>query len=220
MRHLAVLPLLLLMGVGVVQAQQVRFVTDSLKLEARSGPAVSNRIVRMLESGTRVEVLEESEGWSRISVDGEDAWILSRFLMQEPSARDKVAAAAKAREAAQSQAQRAAEQLATATTTVGALEEERDALASRLEVLSNELSELKRTASSALAIQQENKRLSASSARMSDDLEAMREEVVLLRRRQEREWFIAGAGVLFGGMVLGLIIPKIRWRKRRGWGEL
>lgn len=219
MRHLAVLPLLL-MGVGVVQAQQVRFVTDSLKLEARSGPAVTNRIVRMLDSGTRVEVLEESEGWSRISLQGEDAWILSRFLMQEPSARDKVVAAAKAREAAQSQARRAAEQLGTATATVGALEEERDALASRLEVLSNELSELKRTASSALAIQQENKRLSASSARMSDDLEAMREEVVLLRRRQEREWFIAGAGVLFGGMVLGLIIPKIRWRKRRGWGEL
>lgn len=219
MRHLAVLPLLAL-AMGVVEAQQVRFVTDSLRLEARSGPAVSNRIVRMLASGTRVEVLEESEGWSRISLDGEEAWILSRFLMQEPSARDKVAAAAKAREAAQSQAQRAAEQLATATATVGALEEERDALASRLEALSNELSELKRTASSALAIQQENKRLSASSARMSDDLEAMREEVVLLRRRQEREWFIAGAGVLFGGMVLGLIIPKIRWRKRRGWGEL
>ncbi len=219
MRHLAMLPLLV-MAVGAVQAQQARFVTDSLKLEARSGPAVSNRIVRMLESGTRVVVLEESEGWSRISLDGEDAWILSRFLMEEPSARDKVAAAAKARETSQTQARRAAEQLATATATVGALEEERDALASRLEVLSNELTELKRTASSALAIQGENKRLSASSARMSDDLEAMREEVVLLRRRQEREWFIAGAGVLLGGMILGLFIPKIRWRRKRGWGEL
>jgi len=219
MRHLAMLPLLV-MAVGVVQAQQVRFVTDSLKLEARSGPAVSNRIVRMLDSGTRVEVLEERDGWSRILLDGEDAWMLSRFLMEDPSARDKVAAAAKARETAQTQARRAADQLATATATVGALEEERDALASRLEALSNELSALKRTASSALTIAQENKRLSASSTRMSEDLEAMREEVVLLRRRQEREWFIAGAGVLLGGMILGLIIPKIRWRRKRGWGEL
>jgi len=219
MRHLAMLPLLV-MAVGVVQAQQVRFVTDSLKLEARSGPAVSNRIVRMLDSGTRVEVLEERDGWSRILLDGEDAWMLSRFLMEDPSARDKVAAAAKARETAQTQARRAADQLATATATVGALEEERDALASRLEALSNELSALKRTASSALTIAQENKRLSASSARMTEDLEAMREEVVLLRRRQEREWFIAGAGVLLGGMILGLIIPKIRWRRKRGWGEL
>ena len=220
MRHYAAIALLLLAASGVVHAQQTRYVTDTLKLEARSGPSLCNRIVRMLESGTRVEVLEESDGWSRLSLDGEEAWILSRFLMDEPSARNQVAAAARAREQAESESARMREERERAAATIASLEEERDALAMRLEELASELAQLKRTAASAVALQEENERLGVSSQRMQQDLDTVREELLLLRRRQEREWFLAGAGVLLGGMLLGFIIPKIRWRRRRSWGEL
>jgi SH3 domain protein len=209
-----------LLAVAVVNAQDVRYVTDSLKLEARSGPGTSNRIVRMLQSGTRVRVLERRNGWSRVDLDGREGWILSRFLMDRPSARNQVAEAVAARDAAQSGEAEAREQLSRATSSVTALEEERDALANRLESLADELAQLKRTASSAVAIQTENQRLKTRSSAMTADLEALREELLVLRRRQEREWFVAGAGVLLGGMLLGLVIPKIRWKRRRGWSEL
>lgn len=209
-----------LLAAAMVSAQDVRYVTDSLKLEARSGPGISNRIVRMLQSGARVRVLEEREGWSRVALDEGEGWILSRFLMDRPSARNQVAEAVAARDAAESDAAQAREQLTRATASVTALEEERDALATRLETLAAELAELKRTASSAVAMQAENQRLKTRSSAATADLEAMREELMVLRRGQEREWFVAGAAVLFGGMLLGLVIPKIRWKRRRGWSEL
>ena len=55
---------------------------------------------------------------------------------------------------------------------------------------------------------------------LSVDLDAAQQRIRALKERSERDWFIAGAGVLLGGMILGFIIPKIRWKRRRSWGEL
>jgi hypothetical protein len=30
----------------------------------------------------------------------------------------------------------------------------------------------------------------------------------------------SGPGCCWDGTILGLVIPKIRWKRRRGWGEL
>jgi len=211
---------LLLAAAGTCQAQTTRYVTDSLRLEARSGPSLDNRILRMLESGTRVEVLEERDGWSRIELDGDEAWILSRFLMDQPAARARLEAAVAARDEALSRAASLREELERSVDTIAALEEERDALAERLEAVAAELAELQRTAASSVALAEENERLQAQTSAMQIDLQSLREDLLLAQRRREREWFLAGAGVLLGGMVLGLVIPKIRWKRRRGWGEL
>jgi len=34
----------------------------------------------------------------------------------------------------------------------------------------------------------------------------------------EQAWFVAGAAVLFGGILLGLLLPKLSWRRKtRNW---
>jgi SH3 domain protein len=43
------------------------------------------------------------------------------------------------------------------------------------------------------------------------------EENTSLRDRTNRDWFLAGAGVLFGGILLGLLVPKLR--KRKNWSD-
>lgn len=203
-------------------AQVTRYVTDSLKLESRSGPGVKNRIVKMFSSGTPVKVLEEREGWSRIDVEGDvDAWILSRYLMDEPSARNLVSEARAMRNSVEERVNSIREQLSTAQSTAAALEIERSQLAERAALLAEELEELKRTASSAVDIKNENERLRRSSSENERALQDfLRQEYLLIKQSRERDWFIAGAGVLFGGMILGLIIPKLRFRRRRGWSEL
>jgi SH3 domain protein len=206
---------------GNAHAQVTRYVTDSLKLESRSGPGVENRIVKMLSSGTPVTVIEQRDGWSRIETQGEsDAWILSRYLMDEPSARDQVAEAQVMRDSVENRLKSLREALATATNTAESLEVERSQLAERAQVLATELEQLKYTASAAVELQNENERLLRRAADSERGLQDLRQDYILLKQSRERDWFIAGAGVLFGGMVLGLIIPKLRFRRRRGWGEL
>ena len=216
-----VLLILLAVASSAAYAQATRYVTDSLKLESRSGPRVSNRIVKMLRSGTALTILEERDGWSRFETEGEsEAWILSRYLMDEPSARNQVAEAKAMREGVETRIESIREQLETATDTAQSLEIERSQLSEREQALATELEQLKRTAASAVAVQDENERLRRTSADSEQGLQDLREDYLLLKQSRERDWFIAGAAVLFGGIVLGLIIPKLRFRRRRGWGEL
>ncbi|MFT5447812.1 MAG: SH3 domain protein [Gammaproteobacteria bacterium] len=218
--RMAALVLLVLFS-AVTHAQVTRYVTDSLKLESRSGPGVKNRIMKMLSSGTPVKVLEQRNGWSRIDVEGDgDAWILSRYLMDEASARNQVSEAKALRDSVEERVKSSREQLTMAENTAASLEVERSQLAERAALLADELDELKRTASSAVDIKNENERLRRTTGENDRALQDLRHDYLLIKQSRERDWFIAGAGVLFGGIVLGLIIPKLRFRRRRGWNEL
>jgi len=206
-----------------IHAQAVRYVTDSLRLETRQGPNTSFRITRMLSSGDRVSVLEEdaSTGYSRIALDdGSEVWILTRFLMDKPAARAQLAETednfARQREIARD----LASQLETLGQTAGQIEQSRSELERDKKVLETELAQIKQAAADPLAIKERNRSLSEQIEALTADLETARQRNRALKERSERNWFIAGAGVLLGGMILGLVIPRIRWKRRRGWGEL
>lgn len=206
-----------------VYAQTVRYVTDSLRLEARGGPSTNHRISRMLDSGTRVTVLEEDAetGYSRIALDdGTETWILTRFLMDEPAARDQLAAAVENFNREREIARDLASQLETLGQTAGEIEQSRSELATDKKMLQTELAQIKQAAADTLVIQERNESLNKQLQSLTADLDAANDRNRSLKERSERDWFIAGAGVLLGGFILGLVIPKIRWKRRRGWGEL
>ena len=214
---------LLCLTSGHSLAQTVRYVTDSLKLEARQGPSLNHKIIQMLPSGTRVTVLGEDEqtGYSHIAVDdGTEMWILTRFLMDEPAARDQLAGALEKFNREREISRDLASQLETLGQTAGEIEKSRSELATDKKVLQTELAQIKQAAADTLAIKERNKSLSKRIEALSADLDAANHRNRALKERTERDWFLAGAGVLLGGMILGLVIPKIRWKRRRGWGEL
>lgn len=221
-RKIAFICLLCAMS-GHIHAQTVRFVTDTLRLEARQGPSTNHRITQMLSSGTRVTVLEDDAetGYSRIALDdGTELWILTRFLMDEPAARDQLAAAVEKFTREREIARDLANQLETLGQTVTEIEQNRSELAKDKKVLQTELAQIKQAAADTLAIKERNASLNKRIATISAELNEAKQRNRALKERSERDWFLAGAGVLLGGMIFGLVIPKIRWKRRRGWGEL
>ena len=219
MRPLSIIALLLLAAAAT--AQPTRYVTDSLKLDARSGPGLDNRIVRMVESGTPIEVLDESEGWSQVRLPGgEEAWILSRFLMDDPAARDRLSRSEAALADARRQAEEAASQMQAVVAENERLRDAGAELEREVESLAGELSDLQRTAGAAVAMRDENRALKARSAELEERYRILESENERLADARNRDWFLAGAGVLAGGILLGLIIPKLRLRRRRSWSEL
>lgn len=208
---------------GHVHAQPVRYVTDSLKLEARSGPSTNHRIFKLLESGTPVTVLEEDpeSGYSRVALeDGSEAWMLSRFLMDEPSARAQLAEAVEKYTREREIARDLTIQLETLGKTVSEIEQDRSELGRDKQLLQTELAQIKQAAADTLAINERNENLARELETLASELDSANLRIRTLKERSERDWFLAGAGVLLGGMILGLVIPKIRWKRRRGWGEL
>jgi len=206
-----------------MHAQTVRYVTDSLRLETRQGPSTDYRITRMLSTGTRVTVLEEDTemGYSRISLDdGSEVWILSRFLMDEPAARAQLAEAVENSTREREIARDLASQLETLDQTTGEIEQTRNELARDKQLLQTEIARVKQAVADPLAIKERNQSLKKQLEALTVDLDAAKQRNRALKESSEKNWFIAGAGVLLGGMILGLVIPKMRWKRRRSWGEL
>ncbi len=113
-----------------------------------------------------------------------------------------------------------ASQLETLGQTAAEIEKNRSELATDKKLLQTELAQIKQAAADTLAIRERNERISTELDTVSADLDAARLRNRALKERAERDWFLAGAGVLLAGMIIGLIVPKIRWKRRRGWGEL
>ncbi len=175
----------------------------------------------MIASGTPVTVLENKDGYSRIQLaGGTEAWILTRYLMDEPSARNALAAARSSLETITKENEQLKSQLAEALSVGQSSQQARDQLEERSTNLAEELEEIQRTAAATLSINRQNQELQERVVNLERDLQLAQQENQAMSDGEERDWFVAGAGVLFGGMILGLIIPRLRWKKRRGWGEL
>jgi len=203
-------------------AQTAAYVTDQLEATLRRGTGTEYAIVRMMPAGTPVEVLEvdATSGYSRVrTVQGAEGWILTRYLMDEPAARDQLETLRRRLEEARAQRGSAGELLDAITAERDALAAERDELERSLDALSQELGELTAAAAEPLRLRERNRELDqqveALQAELAGEQIANRE----LRRNTQRDWFVAGAAVLLLGLVLGVVLPRIRWRRRSRYGD-
>jgi SH3 domain protein len=201
---------------------ETRYVSDTLEITMRSGQSTSHGIIRMLRSGTPVEVLDADKetGYTHVRTrSGKEGWVLSRFLMKGPAARDRLAAAEKELAELELENRKMMTAMQALKEEKGALQQEKASLSGEHRKVSQELSEIKRTASSALALDSENKELKSRLVALERNVQTMQQENTALKDRTARDWFMVGAGVVLLGIIVGLIIPRIRWRRKSSWGD-
>ena len=204
----------------LVQAQDIRYVSDELIITMRTGQGSQYQILKTLPSGTRLEILETDDetGYSKVRIpDGKEGWVLNRFLTVEPIAREKLAAAQGKMQRLVEQNNALKEELANLKNNNTDLEAERNALLNQQEKAKSELDRLNQVAAQPLQLDKQNRELKQQNVSLEKELQLIQQENQVLKDRSQREWFIAGAGVLLGGLLLGLILPKIRWRKKSNW---
>jgi SH3 domain protein len=196
---------------------ETAWVSDEFEITLRSGPSTSNAIELMLSSGTELEILERDAetGYSRVRTGGgTEGWVLTRYLMNEPAARQQLARLT-------SQLTNEASRGTSLNAQLGAIRSEYDTAAQRIETLEREksdleeeLAEIKRTAANVLTINNQNKQLREQLAAEEIRVATLEQENRELTSQTTRYWFMSGALVLVVGMVLGLWLPRIRWQRR------
>jgi len=208
---------LMLTGTAIAET---RYVSDTLEITMRSGKGTKFGITRMLRSGTPVEVLavDTKSGYTQIRTkSGKEGWVLSRFLMNGRAARERLATAEKNLAELELENRKLTTSMTTLTEEKSGLETNLQELEGQSRGVNQELSEIKRTASSALAIDSENKDLKGRMVSLERQLQTVQQENEALKDRTARDWFMVGAAVILLGIIVGLIIPKIRFRKKSSW---
>lgn len=203
----------------LVQAGETQFVSDELKITLRTGQGSQYQILKSLKSGTPLEVLETGdEGYVLVRTrDGVEGWVLGRFLVKQPIARDRLAAALQNKERLQSQNSELKQQLAELQTQNAELAALRQDLESKNQSANTELEKLNQIAAKPIMLEKQNQELKQQNVSLEKELQLVQQENQGLHDRSNQDWFIAGAGVLLGGILLGLVVPKIRWRKKSSW---
>jgi SH3 domain protein len=203
-------------------AAETRYISDRLEITMRSGKGTKYGITRMLRSGTPVEVLDidKASGYSQIRTkSGKEGWVLSRFLMRGRAARDQLTTAEKNLAELELANNKIMANIKTLTQEKKLLEANLSDLDGESRNVSQELAEIKRTASSALALNSENKNLKGRVVSLEREMQTLNQENESLKDRTARDWFMVGAAVILLGIITGLIIPRIRFRKKSSWDQ-
>ncbi len=214
-----ILPLLLLLLCNTIQAE-TRYVSDELKINLRRGEGVGFKIVRTVPSGSAVEVLQTNQesGYSQVRTqDGVVGYVLTRQLMSQPSAKARLAKA-------ESERDKALEKAANAIQ----LEKERDQARAQFQQISkerdrlnSELEGIRRTSADSIRIAEERKALKEQVANLTWELENLKLQNLELQNDEAHDWFVLGAGVIIIGIVIGLILPRLSFRRRKkSWDSL
>ncbi len=211
---------ILLLGLAVVlpAGAETRYVSDVLYISLREAPEDGARVLRIVKSGTPLEVLGNEDGYVHVRTsDGLEGWAKAKFLVDEPIARDKLQAAEERVVALEKKGAELRKTVEDLRSRLAEAERERKRLDSARARLEDELARLRKLAAEPVALAEENQRLKARNAQIEQELHRLQAEVSQLRDQTRRDWFLAGAGVLGTGLLIGLILPRIRWRRHREW---
>ena len=207
---------------GTSQSNQ-RWVSDQFEVTMRSGKDNRKAIVRMLPSGARLELLEEDSeaGYSRVRTPGgAEGWVLNRYLMKSPPARMMLPDLEARLRKDQEKRSELEREIRGLRAEQGELQRQSAQLEKSGSNLQNELDEVNRLSSSVIEVNDQNKQLRQRLIENEQQLDELKAENSRLASRSNREWFVIGALVVIFGILIGLILPRIRWRKKSGWGEL
>lgn len=199
---------------------QTRYVDDELIITLRTGPSNNNAIIRTLESGERVEVLEDNgEGYSRVRVvgDGSEGWVLNQYLSEQPIAADRLSQARRELESANRRLAELEERASALSADLESTRSELAAVEADNEQLTAEIEDIRSASANALSLREENGTLRRRINELSQQLETARMINAELQSRTRQNWFVVGAGVLLGGIVIGLVAPSLRRRRRTNW---
>ena len=214
-----ILPYILMSILSFSTQAKTQYVSDHLVITVRTGQGAQFQIIKTLESGEHVKVLDVTDtGYTQIETsDGTEGWVRSQYLADEPVASENLARTEAKLLKTKASLKKIKDSFSALSKEHKILTENQSTLSKNKKQLDSELARLNEVAKKPIILDRQNRQLQEKNVTLEKDLQRLNQENYSLKDRSQREWFIAGALVLFGGIILGLIIPKLRTRKRSSW---
>lgn len=190
-------------GHTAVVSTSPAYVAPGNSVDLKAGLTKKDKTIKRLEPGTQLKVLKKNAkpGFSRVQLEsGEIGWIASSSLSSQPPApvpedqADQINATASPGKSAQQ-------------------------LQTELNSLQSELIAIRQASANVLRIQAERDQLQESVISLRRELETTQREKNALNDDQKQAWFLIGGAVLLGGIVLGLVLPRLSVKRKSHWSS-
>ncbi len=205
-----------------LQAAETRYITDEFEVTMRSGTSIENSIVRMLRSGEALTVLEQdlASQYSLVETeDGKKGYVLSRFLIEQPAARERLATLQQNYDQQRERIEEQNRQLDELNQSLSREQTDNAALKTTLRASEQELTEVRSAAQNTLDILEQNKRLQTVLDQLRNEKAQLTETNAELKDSTRLDWFVRGGAVSLIAFVIGILVTRIRWRKQDSWGS-
>ena len=170
------------------------YVTGITSITMRTGAGLEHKVIAMLKSGTKLEIIEFQKDWSQVLTDrGKTGWILSRFLTEKiPDALvvDKLS-----------------KENLNLISRLKAVEQQNKKLTNenvRLAQVEEEYIELKQKSAHFLKLDAEYNKISEQSEMQKNQIKELETNL----NSDEKLWFLSGGGVFIVGLCFGLSMRK------------
>ena len=193
-------------------AEDVKYISDELKVPLRSGPSSGHRIIHQgLPSGTHLTILatDEDANFTQIRTKGGlEGWVRSQYLVGEPIARVKLATAEKRLQNLKAKIAKERETHATIQSEFKETQGNNKTLNSQVEALTKELAELKIVSADPIKEHARNVELTQQNARLVEEVDQLSSKTKRLEDNVQLQWLLYGGALVLIGLIFGLVLKK------------
>jgi SH3 domain protein len=216
--HPAVLLLLPVLALAPpLAAQEERYVSDEVFIVLHAGPGANYRWLGKLTPGAQLtigSVTEDGEWTEVLTSRGTEGWVQSEYLSSEPPAQVRLPAVSRQLE----DAERSSAELRAALTRLrdekSALERDQGEARAHLQSVTEELAQLRQISGSAIETADQNRRLETEVASMRTTIDTLEADNQRLQERVQSSAYLDGALAVLLGVIIALVVPRLRPKRR------
>ena len=212
-----IVSILLLLFACQLSAEEVRYISDELRVPLRSSPCNTCKIVHSgIKSGTRLTVTETNdEGWSYVvTARGTEGWLPNQYLVAQQVAQIRIGQVEKTAAELRAHNRDLQSALDQKTAELAALQEQLTQLSAEKSTVSEELATIRQVSSNAISVHEQNQELGKRNQLLKNEVDILTASNEQLKDDRIYNWFIYGALAVFLGAVLSVLLPQLK-RKRR-----
>lgn len=188
---------------GSAQAQTA-YISDMMNITMRTGPTTENKIIAMLKTGQSAEIIEEGQDWSRVRIaDGKEGWVLTRFLSFEKPKNLLLESLEKRHNELLTQFEFLSEENRTLKSDAEKYSSELSQAQEALDKISIAYETLKQDSREVIQLRQDLQTKSETLIDQNEKIGDLEKKLSGLQMKNAIHWFLAGAGVLLVGVLIG-----------------
>ncbi|MBW1892141.1 MAG: TIGR04211 family SH3 domain-containing protein [Deltaproteobacteria bacterium] len=188
---------------------ETMYVSNIIKITLRTGPGTDHRVVKMLESGQKVEVLYQEEDWSQVRLlDGKDGWLLTRFISPEKPSGMLLKSLTGEHNVLLKETNSVREENSKLKKENNRLSVEFESTKKNLDKITDEYNALKKESADFLGLKSKYQKVKTNLTQQTEKAIDMEKQLI----QNNIKFFLLGSGVLLIGFVIGFSTKRQRRR--------